>query len=156
MSSSSSSSFSSILGSLPSRNQKNFAYMHNKKSHSDTHASTIPKASVYTPTHEHTAPPLHQVISTEKTNILLRHFYSQLDNGRKGAGGRGKDKASAEGGDGESEDGSGHKRPASEMFNEGMAGTSSRGTSREGVQGGQVDSAESEVEARHPKHPKLD
>eukprot|EP00850_Spirogloea_muscicola_P001389 SM000005S17186 [mRNA] locus=s5:591327:592241:- [translate_table: standard] len=41
--------------------------------------SQQPTAATYHATHDRTQPPPHQVIATEATNILIRHFYQMAE-----------------------------------------------------------------------------
>ncbi|XP_041362269.1 DET1- and DDB1-associated protein 1-like [Gigantopelta aegis] len=61
-----------FLKGLPSYNEKNFA-----RFHSDSSCKTsVRRPAVYISTKEH---PSEQVITTEKTNILLRYLHQQWD-----------------------------------------------------------------------------
>eukprot|EP00126_Sphaerothecum_destruens_P008927 Sdes_comp20385_c0_seq1m14295 len=70
-------SFSSFLSGLPSYNKTNFTLVH-KKNSEDGSISTIHKPFIYTATHDRTNPPFDQIITTQRTNILLRYFYNQM------------------------------------------------------------------------------
>ncbi|KAK9103733.1 hypothetical protein Sjap_020987 [Stephania japonica] len=61
----------SLLGDWPSYNPHNFSQL--RPSDPATPSKATP--ATYHPTHNRTAPPPNQVISTEATNTLLRQFY---------------------------------------------------------------------------------
>ncbi|XP_071952637.1 DET1- and DDB1-associated protein 1-like [Antedon mediterranea] len=62
---------SELLKSLPSFNERNFT-----RFHCDAGKTTSKKPTVYLPTKDY---PCEQVITTEKTNILLRYLHQQWD-----------------------------------------------------------------------------
>mmetsp|Transcript_48934 Transcript_48934/g.81425 ORF Transcript_48934/g.81425 Transcript_48934/m.81425 type:complete len:119 (-) Transcript_48934:343-699(-) len=64
----------SFLSALPSFNKANFSLMRT----TDPSRPSSHSPLVYCPTHE-TSPPPNQVITTEKTNILLRQFSALSD-----------------------------------------------------------------------------
>ncbi|KAG9455290.1 hypothetical protein H6P81_008194 [Aristolochia fimbriata] len=61
----------SLLGNWPSYDPHNFSQL---RPSDPAHPSKLTPAT-YHPTHNRTVPPPNQVISTEATNILLRHIY---------------------------------------------------------------------------------
>ncbi|EFJ28215.1 hypothetical protein SELMODRAFT_69822, partial [Selaginella moellendorffii] len=65
----------SLLGDLPSYNPHNFSQL---RPSDPSHRSQLTPLT-YHATHDRTMPPADQVISTEATNILLRHFYQKAD-----------------------------------------------------------------------------
>uniref|UniRef100_A0A0D6R817 DET1- and DDB1-associated protein 1 domain-containing protein n=1 Tax=Araucaria cunninghamii TaxID=56994 RepID=A0A0D6R817_ARACU len=65
----------SSLGDWPSYNPHNFSEL---RPSDPSHPSQL-TAVTYYPTHSRTAPPPHQVISTESTNILIRQFYRRAE-----------------------------------------------------------------------------
>ncbi|XP_078445936.1 DET1 complexing ubiquitin ligase [Wolffia australiana] len=65
----------SLLGNWPSRDPHNFSQLRP----ADPSEPSKLTAATYYPTHSRTSPPPNQVISTEETNILLRHFYQKAD-----------------------------------------------------------------------------
>ncbi|XP_033634903.1 DET1- and DDB1-associated protein 1-like [Asterias rubens] len=64
-------SVSEMLRGLPSHNENNFS-----RFHSDGSRGSSKKPAVYLPTKDY---PSDQVITTEKTNILLRYLHQQWD-----------------------------------------------------------------------------
>eukprot|EP00128_Syssomonas_multiformis_P018149 Colp12_sorted_trinity150504_noHs@5826 len=74
-----------FLAGLPSYNKDNFSHV---LAAPGSKATTGKRPVVYTPTHSRTSPPPHQVITTDKTNILLRYLYQQFEN--TGTSSRGK------------------------------------------------------------------
>lgn len=65
----------SLLGDWPSYDPHNFSEL---RPSDPSHPSQLTPVTYY-PTHNRTAPPEHQVISTEATNILLRQFYQRAE-----------------------------------------------------------------------------
>lgn len=65
----------SFLKGLPSYNESNFTRVH-VESGNKSSASSSKKTAVYISTKDH---PSQQVITTEKTNILLRYLHQQWD-----------------------------------------------------------------------------
>lgn len=61
-----------FLKGLPSYNENNFARFQADSSCK----ATVKRPSVYLPTKDH---PAEQIITTEKTNILLRYLHQQWD-----------------------------------------------------------------------------
>lgn len=64
-------SVSELLKGLPSHNESNFS-----RYYSEPNRTACKKPTVYLPTKEF---PSEQVITTEKTNILLRYLHQQWD-----------------------------------------------------------------------------
>eukprot|EP01137_Pigoraptor_chileana_P002049 Opistho-2@40391 len=75
----------SFLADLPSFDRNNFANIQNHRYGDSFKPSYHGKPLTYTPTHDRTQPPPDQQITTEKTNILLRYLYEQLET-KSGAG----------------------------------------------------------------------
>ncbi|CAN6485229.1 unnamed protein product [Victoria cruziana] len=65
----------SVWGNWPSYDPHNFSQL--KTSVPAHHSKLVP--ATYHPTHNRTAPPANQVITTEATNILLRQFFQQAE-----------------------------------------------------------------------------
>jgi len=68
-----------FLSNLPSFNKENFSTKHSVPK---TQKTTIQSPAQYLPTHD-TSPPPDQVISTERTNLLLRYLNNKQLSGRK-------------------------------------------------------------------------
>ncbi|XP_072037850.1 DET1- and DDB1-associated protein 1-like [Amphiura filiformis] len=64
-------SVSELLKGLPSHNESNFS-----RYYTEPNRTTCKKPTVYLPTKDF---PSEQVITTEKTNILLRYLHQQWD-----------------------------------------------------------------------------
>ncbi|XP_013772367.1 DET1- and DDB1-associated protein 1-like [Limulus polyphemus] len=65
-------SIAEFLKELPSHNESNFT----KFQADTTSKTTVKRPAVYLPTKDH---PSEQIITTEKTNILLRYLHQQWD-----------------------------------------------------------------------------
>mmetsp|Transcript_47764 Transcript_47764/g.132654 ORF Transcript_47764/g.132654 Transcript_47764/m.132654 type:complete len:106 (+) Transcript_47764:31-348(+) len=76
MAESSSTTIAAALANLPARSTGNFSHAKSPQNHQRTSKRTGPP--VYYATHD-TQPPSDQVVTTERTNILLRQFQQRAE-----------------------------------------------------------------------------